>query len=67
MKDFEFGEPIVNAFASDDNPHKRGIFVRKFKRRGRLNSGTFIEMTDGKGEFWTVDADAVVGVIHGSS
>lgn len=50
---FQFGDVIENAAASSDNPTGRGFFVREFTRTGRMNPGTFVELTDGKGKFWT--------------
>lgn len=42
--DFNFGDILINNWAGENNPHKKGIFVRR--------SDKFIEMTDGDGEFW---------------
>ena len=47
-----FGDVIENAFASDDNPTKRGYVVRTLKRTGRLNPGAFAVITDGRGKMW---------------
>lgn len=56
----QFGVTIVeNVYASDDNPHKRGIYVRTIRRNGRMNPGIHLELTDGNGEFWTVPIEAV--------
>ena len=40
----EFGDIVVNGWASENNPHRVGIFVK--------NKGKVIEFTDGKGDFW---------------
>lgn len=49
---FKFGDIVENGWASDTNPTKRGFVVRVGNRRGRMNAGPFVEMTDGKGAFW---------------
>ncbi|MNQ36905.1 hypothetical protein D3C85_504330 [compost metagenome] len=48
----KFGDIVENGWASDDNPTRRGFFVREFKRTGKLNPGRTWEITDGKGKFW---------------
>ena len=58
-KPLRFGDPVVNTSASDDNPQKRGFFVRRIHRSGRMNPGTFIEVTDKRGKFWTIKAEAI--------
>lgn len=40
----KFGDIVVNGWASENNPHRIGIFVR--------NKGKTIQLTDGKGHFW---------------
>lgn len=47
-----FGDIIENKMASMDNPTRVGTFVRVVRRTGRMNPGTWWEVTDGKGEFW---------------
>lgn len=49
-----FGELVTNPHASEDNPRKHGYFVREGVRKGRLNPGRYYELTDGKGDFWTI-------------
>ena len=51
----KFGDRIKNPWASDDNPTKVGIFVRQFRRTGKLNPGTIWEFTDGNGKFWEIN------------
>lgn len=53
----KFGDQFVNPFASEDNPHKVGYFVRWRYHRGRCNPGKHMELTDKKGDFWEVPAD----------
>ena len=60
LEQCRFGVTIIeNAYASDDNPHKRGIYVRTIRRRGKLNPGIHLELTDGNGEFWNIPIEAV--------
>ena len=47
-----FGDRFVNTVASLDNPRRTATFVRIVRRTGRLNRGTWWEMTDGQGDFW---------------
>lgn len=47
-----FGDLVENGWASEENPTRRGFFVREGKRTGRMNAGTYWEITDGKGKFW---------------
>lgn len=50
-----FGESVKNTMASVSNPTRVGLFVRVVRRpHGRMNPGTWWELTDGKGEFWQV-------------
>lgn len=42
---FKFGDVIENHWASQDNPRRIGIYVK------RTTKGDY-EMTDGKGSFW---------------
>jgi hypothetical protein len=47
-----FGERVRNTMAGDGNPQRDGMYVRTIRRTGRLNHGTWYEITDGKGAFW---------------
>jgi len=49
IKGLKFGDIIINYWASEDNPHRRGIFVRYKKN--------LIQCTDGKGDFWKTTHD----------
>jgi hypothetical protein len=40
----KFGDIVINHWASEDNPRRKGIFIRK--------KTDTIELTDGKGKFW---------------
>lgn len=52
----QFGDAIVNQLASMSNPRRTGYFVRSGVRTGKLNPGKYFELTDGKGDFWTIPA-----------
>jgi len=56
ISEFQFGETIVNSHASPDNPCRRGKFVRRGHRTGKLNPGPYVELTDGQGKFWQASA-----------
>jgi hypothetical protein len=52
-----FLDIVTNGWASLDNPHRVGIFVRKYRRpRGGVNPGEMWQLTDGRGKFWDVAA-----------
>lgn len=55
-----FGEWFTGIYASDQSDQRHGMYVRTIRRRGRMNSGTFYELTDGKGRFWQYPVDSVV-------
>jgi len=48
-----FGDLFIGVHASDENPHKRGMYVRTCRRRGAVtNPGVFYQLTDGRGDYW---------------
>ena len=55
-----FGDVVENGYASEDNPTRRGFFVRAFKRTGRMNPGLTWEITDKAGKFWEIQP-AIIG------
>ena len=57
----KFGDILENPFASTDNPHKKGIFVKEFRRTGKLNPGLIWELTDGNGNFWETNREIFQG------
>ena len=60
MNDFKFGDIIENGWASNDNPTKRGVFVRYMYRSGKMNPGKHAVLlfdSGGLGEF-RVDMEA---------
>lgn len=56
----KFGEWMRGVWASKSNPHRDGMFVRTVRRTGRVNNGTWHELTDGKGNFWQYEAKSTV-------
>lgn len=56
---FAFGDKIQNMCAGERNPMRTGIFVKRYRQGGRLNNGTWITMTDGKGNFGDFMAEAI--------
>lgn len=54
-----FGDRLLNVFAGETNPTRIGIFVRVKRVRGRMNAGTWWELTDGQGKFWDADPRAL--------
>jgi hypothetical protein len=56
----KFGEWMRGVWASKRNPHRDGMFVRTVRRTGRMNPGTWHELTDGKGNFWQYEASSTV-------
>jgi hypothetical protein len=50
----KFGDLIRNTVAAHDNPQRDGFYVRFHQRTGRTDPGTFYEITDGHGNFWSI-------------
>jgi hypothetical protein len=55
-----FGEWLRGIWAGDRNPQRDGRYVRTVRRTGRMNPGTFYELTDGRGSFWQYPAESTV-------
>lgn len=56
-----FCDWLMGVYASPDNPHRSGMYVRTIKRTGRvMNPGVWYELTDGKGDFWAFRREEVV-------
>lgn len=53
----KFGDIIENGWASERNPHRKGIFIRKKRYSGRVNPGLHWVLTDGKGDLWELPID----------
>lgn len=49
----QYGDIVTNHWASSDNPHRVGSFVKKSNHGGRR----CIELTDTKGDFWYLGID----------
>lgn len=56
----KFGDLLRNTAASERNPHRDAIFIRKVRTTGRMNRGLWYEMTDGKGKVWNMDPHYLV-------
>lgn len=58
----KFGDMVENGWASENNPRRVGIFVRK---KVSQNMPCW-ELTDGKGDFWLTfsDKNAKLKIIH---
>jgi hypothetical protein len=49
----KFGDIVENAYASDSNPTKRGVFIRDgYRPRGQINAGKYYEFRSENGKFW---------------
>lgn len=61
MGEPNFGKWMRGIHASPDNPHRDGMFVETIRRRsGRMNSGVYYRLTDGKGRFWEYPRASVI-------
>jgi hypothetical protein len=58
MNSPRFGDRVVNTAASDRNPTKQGVFVRRVVKSGTVNPGAWWELTDGQGHFWRVSPES---------
>ena len=57
---FVFGKTRVRGvYASHDNPQREGIFVEIIRRRGKLNPGIHVRVTNGVCEFWEYPIESV--------
>lgn len=55
-----FGAWFTGIYASEENPHRHGMYVRTIRRTGRTNRGTHYELTDGHGAFFEYPVTSVV-------
>jgi hypothetical protein len=55
-----FGDLVECHSSSLDNPTRYGYFVRRGVRTGALNPGAYVELTDGRGKFWTRPMDGSI-------
>ncbi|WP_454018459.1 hypothetical protein [Azospirillum sp. Marseille-Q6669] len=56
---YRFGDRVEMIAASDANPQKFGFFIRRGTSKAKFNGGSYIEMTDGKGDVWRTPPDNV--------
>jgi hypothetical protein len=49
---WKFGDVIMNGWASERNPQRFGYFVRRGTSNAFVNGGTYVELTDGRNNFW---------------
>jgi len=56
----KFGEWMRGIYAAPDNPIRDGLYVRTKVCRGRLNPGTYYQLTDGRGKFWEFRASDTI-------
>lgn len=54
--DLKFGDIVINHWASDRNPHRKGIVVRVDPKT--------VYCTDGKGEFWHLVKDSESKIVR---
>lgn len=55
-----FGDIILNEFASESNPIRKGIFVKSYRKNGIVNKGVTWYLTNGNGYFWDVQPCAEI-------
>lgn len=55
----KFGDWMRNAMCTDSNPRHTAQFVRIISITGRVNPGTWYQMTDGEGDFWLSDPQSL--------
>ena len=66
--DFVFGVTKVRGvFAGPTNPIREGIFVEHIRRTGKMNPGSTVRLTDGKGLFWEFPIGNVIILHSGES
>lgn len=54
-----FGDAVTNIAASDDNPIKHGWFIRRGRRSGRVNAGSFVEYATADGRLHQTPPDNI--------
>jgi hypothetical protein len=60
IKEFQFGDVFINPYASDNNPRKKGYFVKRIiRKKGMINPGLHYEFTDKKGDFWLISEEVL--------
>ena len=56
----KFGEWMRGIWASENNPHRDGMYVETKVRKGFVNPGRYYRLTDGHGSFWEYEANDTV-------
>ena len=46
------GAIVENGWASISNPTRVGIVIEHGERKGKMNPGPWMRLTDGKGRYW---------------
>lgn len=59
IKTPKFGDLVENGWASEENPTRRGYFVRAYTTTGRMNPGLHWQITDKRGKFWDLQPRAI--------
>ncbi|WP_202926137.1 hypothetical protein [Photorhabdus laumondii] len=59
-----FGDHMRNPWASKNNPHRDGYFVKARRATGKFNPGLWYQMTDKKGKFWEINGRYAVFIDH---
>ena len=55
-----FGDVLRGIWASTINPQRDGYYVKTVRNTGRVNRGTFYQLTDGKGRTWEYPVESSV-------
>ncbi|WP_208949767.1 hypothetical protein [Achromobacter aegrifaciens] len=56
----KFGDRMRNLWAGEGNPRRDATFVRRLRRTGQTNPGTWYEMTDERGAMWLSNPDSLI-------
>lgn len=59
-----FGDYLLNPWAGENNPNRKGYFVESKKVTGRLNPGLWYRLTDKNGKFWEINGECAMFVQH---
>lgn len=53
----KFGDILENSWASENNPHRVGVYIKTNNHTGRCNPGKHFYLTDMNGSFWELKHD----------
>ncbi|WP_175183469.1 hypothetical protein [Achromobacter ruhlandii] len=56
----KFGDRMRNLWAGESNPRRDATFVRRLRRTGQTNPGTWYEMTDERGDMWLSKPESLI-------